>query len=162
MSKYFFYLRTLLFVAGVTVVLMNGGAAFSQETSGNDSNSDNELGQSDQRESKSERKSKRFETKKAQVLENIGKKRAILDTFESCVKTANSREDMKSCRTNNKSSMETLRSQRKEMKAKRKEMREKRRKQVNSIQVQKMFMLVMGRCQLLVATDAKLNNLIFS
>jgi hypothetical protein len=127
MSKYFFYLRTLLVVAVFTLVLMIGGVAFSQETSGNDFNSGNELGQTDHRESKSERKSKRFETKKAQVLENIGKKRAILDTFESCVKSANSREGMKLCRTNNKSSMETLRNQRKEMKAKRKEMREKRR-----------------------------------
>lgn len=131
MSKYFFYLRKLLVVAGFTLVLINGGVAFSQETSGNDSNSDNELGQPDQREPKSERKSKRFETKKAQVLENIGKKRGILDTFESCVKSANSREDMKLCRASNKSSMETLRSQRKEMKAKRKEMKGKRRKPVN-------------------------------
>ena len=131
MSKYFFYLRTLLVVAVFTLVLMNGGVAFSQETSGNDFNSGNELGQTDHRESKSERKSKRFETKKAQVLENIGKKRAILDTFESCVKSANSREGMKLCRTSNKSSMETLRNQRKEMKSKRKEMREKRRKPVN-------------------------------
>jgi hypothetical protein len=131
MSKYFFYLRTLLVVAGFTLVLMNGRVVFSQETSGNDSNSGNELGQPDQRESKSERKSKRFETKKAQVLENIGKKRAILDAFESCVKSANSREGMKLCRTSNKSSMETLRNQRKEIKAKRKEMREKRRKPVN-------------------------------
>ena len=131
MSKYFFCLRTLLVVAVFTLVLMNGGVAFNQETSGNDSNSGNELGQPDDRESKSERKSKRFETKKAQVLENIGKKRAILDTFESCVKSANSREGMKLCRTNNKSSMETLRNQRKEMKAKRKEMKGERRKPVN-------------------------------
>ena len=131
MSKYFFYLRTLLVVAGFALLLMSAGVVFSQETSGNDSNSDNELGQPDKRESKAERKSKRFESRKAQVLENIGKKRAILDTFESCVKSANSREGMKLCRTSNKSSMETLRSQRKEMKAKRKEMREKRRKPVN-------------------------------
>ena len=131
MSKYFFYLRTLLVVAGFSLLLMNAGVALSQETSGNDSNSGNELGQPDQRESKSERKSKRFETKKAQVLENIGKKRAILDTFESCVKSANSREGMKRCRTSNKSSMETLRNQRKEMKAKRKEMKGERRKPVN-------------------------------
>ena len=131
MSKYFFCLRTLPVVAVFTLVLMNGGVAFSQETSGNDSNSGNELGQPDDRESKSERKSKRFETKKAQVLENIGKKLAILDTFESCVKSANSREGMKLCRTNNKSSMETLRNQRKEMKAKRKEMKGERRKPVN-------------------------------
>ena len=131
MSKYFLCLRTLLVVAVFSLVLMNGGVAFSQEMSGNDSNSGNELGQPDDRESKSERKSKRFETKKAQVLENIGKKRAILDTFESCVKSANSREGMKLCRTNNKSSMETLRNQRKEMKAKRKEMKGERRKPVN-------------------------------
>ena len=131
MSKYFFYLRTLLVVGVFTLVLMNGGVAFSQETSGNDSNLENELEQPDDRESKSERKSKRFETKKAQVLENIGKKRAILDTFESCVKSANSREGMKLCRTSNRSSMETLRNQRKEMKAKRKEMKGERRKPVN-------------------------------
>ena len=130
MSKYFFCLRTLPVVAVFTLVLMNGGVAFSQETSGNDSNSDN-VGQPDRSVSKAERKSKRFESRKAQVLENIGKKRAILDTFESCVKSANSREGMKLCRTSNKSSMETLRNQRKEMKSKRKEMREKRRKPVN-------------------------------
>ena len=131
MSKYFFYLRTLLVVAGFALLLMSAGVAFSQETSGKDFKPDTELGQSDQRESKSERKSKRFETKKAQVLENIGKRRAILDTFENCVKSANSRESMKLCRTSNKSSMETLRSQRKEMKAERKEIKEKRRKPVN-------------------------------
>jgi hypothetical protein len=131
MSRYFFYLRTLFVVAGFTLVWMNGGVVFSQERSDNDSKPDNELGQPDQRESKSERKSKRFETKREQVLENIVKKRAILDTFESCVKSANSREGMKLCRTSNKSSMETFRNQRKEMKAKRKEMRENRRKPVN-------------------------------
>ena len=131
MSKYFFYLRTLLVVAGFSLLLINAGVVLSQETSANESNSGDELGKPDQRESKSERKSKRFETKKAQVLENIGEKRAILDTLESCVKSANSREGMKLCRTSNKSSMETLRNQRKEMKAKRKEMREKRRKPVN-------------------------------
>jgi len=130
MSKYFFYLRTLLVVAGFALLLMSAGVVFSQETSGNDSNSDN-VGQPDRSVSKAERKSKRFESRKAQVLENIGKKRAILDTFESCVKSANFREDMKLCRTSNKSSMETLRNQRKEMKSKRKEMREKRRKPVN-------------------------------
>ena len=130
MSKYFFYLRTLLVVAGFALLLMSAGVVFSQETSGNDSNSDN-VGQPDRSVSKAERKSKRFETRKAQVLENIGKKRAILDTFESCVKSANSREGMKLCRTSNKSSMETLRNQRKEMQLKRKEMREKRRKPVN-------------------------------
>ena len=121
----------LLVVVGFTLALMNAGVVFSQETSGNDSNSDNKLGQPHQRELKSERKSKQFETRKAQVLENIGKKRAILDTFENCVKSANSREGMKLCRTSNKSSMETLRNQRKEMKAKRKEMKGERRKPVN-------------------------------
>ena len=130
MSKYFFYLRTLLVVAGFALLLMSAGVVFSQETSGNDSNSDN-VGQPDRSVSKAERKSKRFESRKAQVLENIGKKRAILDTFESCVKSANSREGMKLCRTSNKSSMETLRNQRKEMQLKQKEMREKRRKPVN-------------------------------
>ena len=130
MSKYFFYLRTLLVVAGFALLLMSAGVVFSQETSGNDSNSDN-VGQPDRSVSKAERKSKRFESRKVQVLENIGKKRAILDTFESCVKSANSREGMKLCRTSNKSSMETLRNQRKEMQLKRKEMREKRRKPVN-------------------------------
>ena len=130
MSKYFFYLRTLLVVTGFALLLMSAGVVFSQETSGNDSNSDN-VGQPDRSVSKAERKSKRFESRKAQVLENIGKKRAILDTFESCVKSANSREGMKLCRTSNKSSMETLRNQRKEMQLKRKEMREKRRKPVN-------------------------------
>ena len=130
MSKYFFYLRTLLVVAGFALLLMSAGVVFSQETSGNDSNSDN-VGQPDRSVSKAERKSKRFESRKAQVLENIGKKPAILDSFESCVKSANSREGMKLCRTSNKSSMETLRNQRKEMQLKRKEMREKRRKPVN-------------------------------
>ena len=131
MSIYFFYLRTLLVVAGFTLVLMNGGVAFSQGTSGKDFKPDTELGQPDQSELKSEIKSKRFEIKKAQFLENIGKRRVILDTFENCVKSANSRESMKLCRTSNKRSMETLRSQRKEMKAERKEIKEKRRKPVN-------------------------------
>ena len=57
MSKYFFYLRTLLVVAGFALLLMSAGVVFSQETSGNDSNSDN-VGQPDRSVSKAERKSK--------------------------------------------------------------------------------------------------------
>jgi hypothetical protein len=65
-------------------------------------------------------KGEKFEKMKAKVVENINKRRDLLNDFERCVKSASSREDMKSCRKNNKGKMEALRSERKKMKKKRK------------------------------------------
>jgi len=76
-------------------------------------------------------KSERFATMKSKVLENIGKKRAVLDTFESCVKSASAKEDMKACRKAKKESMEELREankeERKRFRSERKERKGKKR-----------------------------------
>ena len=61
----------------------------------------------------------KFEKMKGKVIENINKKRGFLNDFESCVKSANSREDMKSCRNKKKQNMQALRSERKERRGKR-------------------------------------------
>ena len=76
-----------------------------------------------------EGKGEKFEKIKGKVLERINKKRGFLNDFESCVKSANAREDMKSCRKNHKKNMEALRAERKEMKEKRKSRRGKRKLQ---------------------------------
>jgi hypothetical protein len=55
-----------------------------------------------------DRRSENFETKKTRVLENIGKKRSAMNTFESCVKSANSREEFKACRKAHRATMEKL------------------------------------------------------
>ena len=73
------------------------------------------------------RTGEKLEKVKGKVLERINKKRGFLNQFESCVKSANSREDLKSCRKNNKQNMKTLKAERKEMKEKRKGKRGKRK-----------------------------------
>ena len=55
-----------------------------------------------------DRRSENFETKKTRVLENIGKKRSAMNTFESCVKSANSREEFKACRKAHRETMKKL------------------------------------------------------
>ena len=79
-------------------------------------------------------KGKRFEENKGRVLENIGKKIEFLNNFKTCVTSASSREELKSCRMTNKKTMEGFRSakkankeQRQQLRAERKEEREKRR-----------------------------------
>jgi hypothetical protein len=77
---------------------------------------------------------KRFEQKKDRILENIGKKIKFLNNFKTCITTASSREELKSCRMTNKKIMEEFRAtkkaskeERKQLRAARKEEREKRR-----------------------------------
>ena len=79
-------------------------------------------------------KGKRFEQTKGRVLENIGKKIGFLNNFKTCVTSASSRDELKSCRMTNKKTMEEFRSskkankeKRKQLGAARKEEREKRR-----------------------------------
>ena len=79
-------------------------------------------------------KGKRFEENKGRVLENIGKKIGFLNNFKTCVTSANSREELKSCRMTNKKIMEEFRSakkankeERQQLRVERKEEREKRR-----------------------------------
>ena len=121
MKKYFFDLRTMAVVAGLVFLLIHGGVVFGQEAN----NADLEL--RDQNLLKAGEKKKRFERRKGKVLENIGKRRALLNNFESCIKSANSREDLKSCRNTNKKGMEALRAERREMREKMREKGEKRR-----------------------------------
>ena len=73
----------------------------------------------------------KFINKKGKLLENIETKRGLLKDFERCVKSANSPEDLKSCREKNKKKKEAMRAERKDMKEKmkkeRKESKEERK-----------------------------------
>ena len=121
MKKYFFDLRTMAVVAGLMFLLIHGGVVFGQEAN----NADLEL--RDQNLLKAGGKKKRFERRKGMVLENIGKRLALLNNFESCIKSANFREDLKSCRNTNKKGREALRAEIRGMREKMREKREKRR-----------------------------------
>ena len=125
MKKYFFDLRTMAVVAGLMFLLIHGGVVFGQEAN----NADLEL--RDQNLLKAGEKKKRFERRKGKVLENIGKRRALLNNFESCIKSANSREDLKSCRNRNKKGLEAFRAQRKEMRGKMRGKWDRRRNEMN-------------------------------
>jgi hypothetical protein len=131
MKKYFFDLRTMAVVAGLTFLLMHGEVVFGQEADNTNSKSGAALKLRDQNLLTTEEKKKRFERRKGKVLENIEKRRALLNNFESCIKSANSREDLKSCRNRNKKGLEALRAQRKEMRGKMREKRERRGKEMN-------------------------------
>ena len=108
-------------VAGLVFLLIHGGVVFGQEAN----NADLEL--RDQNLLKAGGKKKRFERRKGMVLENIGKRLALLNNFESCIKSANFREDLKSCRNTNKKGREALRAEIRGMREKMREKREKRR-----------------------------------
>ena len=80
------------------------------------------------------RKGKKFEENKVRILGNIDKKIGFLNEFKSCVTSASSRGELKSCRTTNKKVMEEFRAskkaeneERKKLRAARKMEREKRR-----------------------------------
>ena len=77
-------------------------------------------------------KSKGFEENKMRVLGNLDKKLRFLNEFKSCVTSAGSRHELKSCRMTNKTNMEAFRAdrtaskeERKKLRAARKEKREK-------------------------------------
>ena len=130
MKKYFFDffgLGTMSVVAGLMFLLAHGEVVFGQGTNNTDSKSDAALKLRDQGPLTTEKKKKRFERRKGKVLENIGKRRALLNNFESCIKSANSHEDIKSCKNRNKERMEALHAERKEMRGKMREKRERRR-----------------------------------
>lgn len=56
-----------------------------------------------------DRSSKNFETMKSKVLENTEKRGEAMDTFKNCVKSANSKEELKACRKAKKETMKKLR-----------------------------------------------------
>ena len=126
MRKYFFGLGKISIVVGLVLLLAHGEVVFGQETNNTDSKSDAALKLRDQGPLTTEEKKKRFERRKRKVLENIGERRALLNDFESCIKSANFREDLKSCRNTNKKSLEALRAERREMRGKMREKRGKR------------------------------------
>ena len=68
-------------------------------------------------------KSKGFEENKMRVLGSLDKKLRFLNEFKSCVTSAGSRHELKSCRMTNKKNMEAFRADRTASK----EEREKRR-----------------------------------
>ena len=130
MKKYFFDffgLGTMSVVAGLMFLLAHGEVVFGQGTNNTDSKSGAALKLRDQGPLTTEKKKKRFERRKGKVLENIGKRRALLNNFESCIKSANFREDLKSCRNTNKKGREALRAEIRGMREKMREKREKRR-----------------------------------
>ena len=127
MKKYFFNLRTMAVVAGLIFLLTHGELVLGQEANNTDSKSDAALELRDQNLLKTGEKKKRLERRKMKVLENVRKRRALLNNFESCIKSANSHEDMKSCKNKNKERMEALHAERKEMRGKMREKRERRR-----------------------------------
>ena len=118
MRKYFFGLGKISIVVGLVLLLATGEVVFGQETNNTDSKSNAALKLRDQGPLTTEEKKKRFERRKRKVLENIGERRALLNNFESCIKSANSREDLKSCRNTNKKGREVLRAERREMREK--------------------------------------------
>ena len=61
------------------------------------------------------------------ILENIGKKIGFLNNFKTCVTSASSREELKSCRMTNKKIMEEFRSAKKANKEERKQLRAERK-----------------------------------
>ena len=81
------------------------------------------------------KKGKRFAENKGRILGNIDKKLGFLNDFKACVKSADSREEVKSCRLTNKKNMDEFRAarkagneERKKLRAARKEERRKQRK----------------------------------
>ena len=131
MKKYFLNSRIMAVVAGLMFLLIHGEVVFGQEVNNIDSKSDAALELPNQNFLKTEEKKKRFERRKIKVLENIRKRRAHLNNFESCIKSANSREDLKSCKNRNKERMEALHAERKEMRGKMRGKWEGRRNEMN-------------------------------
>ena len=131
MKKYIFGLRAMAVSVGLMFALMHGEVVLGQEANDTGLKSDARLELRDQSLLKARKKMESLERIKRNVLENIGTRRILLNDFESCIKFANSREDLKSCRNENKKRMEALRVKRKEMKEKMKGKIEKRRKGMN-------------------------------
>jgi hypothetical protein len=72
-------------------------------------------------------KSKGFEENKMRVLGNLDKKLRFLNEFKSCVTSAGSRHELKSCRMTNKTNMEAFRADRTASKEERKKLRAARK-----------------------------------
>jgi len=131
MKGYLFGLGAMLVSVGLMFTLMHGEMVLGQEANDTDLKSDAKLELRDQSLLKARKKMESLERIKRSVFENIGIRRILLNDFESCIKSANSREDLKSCRNENKKRMEALRVKRKEIKEKMKGKIEKRRKGMN-------------------------------
>ena len=72
-------------------------------------------------------KGKGFEENKMRVLGNLDKKLRFLNEFKSCVTSAGSRHELKSCRMTNKTNMEAFRADRTASKEERKKLRAARK-----------------------------------
>lgn len=68
---------------------------------------------------------KRFQERKAKMIEHIGKRINVLNTAKSCISSAADRDAMKACRKSQKASMQALKEERKAWKAQRKANRKK-------------------------------------
>ena len=74
-------------------------------------------------------KGKGFEENKMRVLGNLDKKLRFLNEFKSCVTSAGSRHELKSCRMTNKKNMEAFRADRTASKEERKKIRAARKEE---------------------------------
>ena len=72
-------------------------------------------------------KGKGFEENKMRVLGSLDKKLRFLNEFKSCVTSAGSRHELKSCRMTNKTNMEAFRADRTASKEERKKLRAARK-----------------------------------
>ena len=70
---------------------------------------------------------KGVEKAKSKILQRIQEKRRLINNFESCVSSAGSRADLKSCRQQNKSAMKSFREKNKEMREQFREERKQRK-----------------------------------
>ena len=136
MKKYIFGLRAMAVSVGLMFALMHGEVVLGQEAKDTDLKSDAKLELRDQSLLKARKKMESLVRIKRNVLENIGTRRILLNDFESCIKSANSRENLKSCRNENKKGMEALRVKRKEMKEKMKAERGKQRKEMEVLRAE--------------------------
>ncbi len=76
-----------------------------------------------------EGRGKNLQDVKNKILQRIQNKKRIINTFESCVSSANSREALKSCRQRHRAAMKNFRENNKQMRQNFRKERERRREE---------------------------------
>jgi hypothetical protein len=72
---------------------------------------------------------KNLQDVKNKILERIQNKKRMTNTFESCITSASSRQDIKSCRQSHKAAMKNFRKNNKEMRENFREEKQKRKEE---------------------------------
>jgi hypothetical protein len=75
---------------------------------------------------------KNLQDVKNKILQRIQNKKGITNTFESCITSANSRQDIKSCRQIHKAAMKNFRKKNKEMRENFREEKQRRKEERKS------------------------------